>query len=150
MKKVCVTKQIEFDAGHRLPNHASKCKNLHGHRYQIDITIEGEINDIEGHTEQGMVVDFSVIKQVAEETILKPWDHAFFVYKNDSAVLDFLNTMSDHKTIITDLPPTAEYLAQLAFDNISLSFKQHSGDRVKLKSLKLYETPTSWAEVNPS
>ena len=39
-----ITTRLEFDAGHRIPSHKSNCKNLHGHRYCIEVTIKGDIN----------------------------------------------------------------------------------------------------------
>ena len=38
-----ITTRMEFDSGHRIPNHKSVCKNLHGHRYAIEVTVKGEI-----------------------------------------------------------------------------------------------------------
>ena len=40
-----ITTRLEFDAGHRIPNHKSNCKNLHGHRYAIEVTVTGPIHD---------------------------------------------------------------------------------------------------------
>ncbi|MDP2056292.1 MAG: 6-carboxytetrahydropterin synthase, partial [Thiobacillus sp.] len=34
-----ITRRLEFDAGHRIPNHASQCRHLHGHRYALEITL---------------------------------------------------------------------------------------------------------------
>ncbi len=150
MSVLSVTKKIEFDAGHRLPNHYSKCKNLHGHHYSLEITLEGEINTTPNETNEGMLIDFSEIKEITEKCIIKPWDHAFFVYKNDSKVKNFLETLDNHKTIVTELPPTAEHLAQMAFEVITSELNSHTkslNNKVTLTGLKLYETPTSWAEI---
>ena len=38
-----ITRRLEFDAGHRIPNHNSQCRHLHGHRYAIEITLSGEV-----------------------------------------------------------------------------------------------------------
>src|SRR5260363_127088 len=35
-----ITRQLAFDAGHRIPDHQSRCRNLHGHRYVLDITLK--------------------------------------------------------------------------------------------------------------
>ena len=35
---ISVTRRLEFDAGHRIPDHRSQCRNLHGHRYVLEIT----------------------------------------------------------------------------------------------------------------
>ena len=146
-KTLSVTKQIDFEAGHRLPFHHSKCKNLHGHHYVIEFSLEGIINTTEGNTEQGMVVEFADIKKIAKEVIKGPWDHAFIAYEKDHAVIEFLNSLKDHKTVLTPLPPTAEHLADLAFDKLNEAIQKKYGQTLQLKRLRLYETPTSWAEV---
>jgi 6-pyruvoyltetrahydropterin/6-carboxytetrahydropterin synthase len=61
-----ITKIIERDMGHRVLNHKSKCSNLHGHRYKAYITMEGEIIQAKGDTNEGMVIDFSDIKAIAK------------------------------------------------------------------------------------
>jgi 6-pyruvoyltetrahydropterin/6-carboxytetrahydropterin synthase len=38
-----VTKIVEWDMGHRVPNHKSKCRNPHGHRYRLEVTIGGPL-----------------------------------------------------------------------------------------------------------
>ena len=54
-----ITRRLEFDAGHRIPNHDSRCRHLHGHRYAIEVTVSGDIVTAEGDAEQGMVTDFA-------------------------------------------------------------------------------------------
>ncbi|MEZ4741491.1 MAG: 6-carboxytetrahydropterin synthase [Bdellovibrionota bacterium] len=143
-----ITKQISFEAGHRLPNHNSKCKNLHGHHYVVEFTITGNIQSTAGASDQGMIVDFSDVKLIADDVIKKPWDHAFFVFKHDRVLVDFLNSLDGHKTVITEHPPTAEHLAEVAYSKLSHAIRKFYTDRrVVLGCLRLYETPTSWAEV---
>ena len=60
-----VTRRLEFDAGHRIPDHKSQCKHLHGHRYVLEITLSGEPIDQAGDSSNGMVMDFSEIKALA-------------------------------------------------------------------------------------
>jgi hypothetical protein len=45
-----ITRRLDFDAGHRIPDHASQCKHLHGHRYAIEITLRGRVIDLAGDT----------------------------------------------------------------------------------------------------
>ena len=78
-----ITRRLEFDAGHRIPNHTSQCKHLHGHRYAIEISLSGEVIATEGQSEQGMVMDFSDVKRIAKERVVDVWDHAFLVYRED-------------------------------------------------------------------
>ena len=46
-----VTKVIEIDMGHRVPNHKSKCKNLHGHRYRFEVAVNGELAAEQGSSD---------------------------------------------------------------------------------------------------
>jgi len=53
-----ITRRLEFDAGHRIPNHCQPVPALHGHRYALEITLSEEIIHTEGAAEQGMVMEF--------------------------------------------------------------------------------------------
>src|SRR5512135_49572 len=114
-----ITRRLEFDAGHRIPNHNSQCKHLHGHRYAIEISLSGDIITTEGVSEQVMVMDFSDVKRIAKEEMVDEWDHAFLVYRGDTTVLDFLNSLPGHKTVVLDVIPTAENLAMVAFGRLN-------------------------------
>src|SRR5471030_2446561 len=72
-----ITRKLEFDAGHRIPDHKSQCRNLHGHRYTLEITLTGQVISVEGNSDNGMIMDFSDIKALAKEHLVDVWDHAF-------------------------------------------------------------------------
>jgi len=141
-----ITRRLEFDAGHRIPNHNSQCKHLHGHRYTIEITLSGDVITTEGVSEQGMVMDFSDVKRIAKERVVDLWDHAFLVYRGDKAVLEFLNTLPDHKTVVLEVVPTAENLAKVAFDLLLHAYRDTYGNHLRLERVRLYETPNNWAD----
>src|SRR3990170_6568880 len=117
-----ITRRLEFDTGHRIPNHHSQCRHLHGHRYAIEVTVSGDVVATEGNSEQGMVADFSGIKLLVHQHIVEPWDHAFFAYAKDAPVVDFLRSIPDHRTVLFDAPPTAEHLAVTAFRILEPAF----------------------------
>lgn len=142
-----ITTRLEFDAGHRIPSHKSQCRNLHGHRYAIEITLSGDIIQKEGASENGMVMDFSDVKGIARRAVADVWDHAFLVYKDDEAVLDFLNSLPNHKTVIMDNVPTAENMAKEAFRILQAEYHDTYGNHLKLQRVRLYETPNSWADA---
>ena len=143
-----ITTRLEFDAGHRIPNHKSQCRNLHGHRYVIEITLNGAIIAEEDLSESGMVMDFSDVKRIAKERLVNLWDHAFLVYKKDTAVLDFLNSLPDHKTVIFPTVPTAENMAAEAFRILDNEYQDTYGTQLKLSRVRLYETPNNWADAS--
>lgn len=144
-----ITRRLEFDAGHRIPNHTSQCKHLHGHRYAIEITLSGEVITAEGVSEQGMVMDFSDVKRIAKERVVDVWDHAFLVYRGDTAIVDFLNTLPGHKTVVLETIPTAENLARTAFEALLHAYRDTYGNHLRLVRVRLYETPNNWADYAP-
>lgn len=141
-----ITRRLEFDAGHRIPNHTSQCRHLHGHRYAIEITLSGEVIAVDGSPEQGMVMDYSEVKRIAMEQLVDAWDHAFLVYREDRAVVDFLNGLPGHKTVVMDEPPTAENLAALAFRILNATYRDTYGNHLQLERVRIYETPNNWAD----
>ncbi len=142
-----ITTRLEFDAGHRIPDHKSQCRNLHGHRYVIEITLSGDIINTSNTSENGMVMDFSDVKQIARNSVVDVWDHAFLVFKEDKVVLDFLKSLPNHKTVIFPTVPTAENMAAEAFNILKSQYKDTYGNHLTLERVRLYETPNSWADA---
>ncbi len=142
-----ITRKLEFDAGHRIPDHKSQCRNLHGHRYTLHITLRGAVIEEEGSSDNGMIMDFSDIKTLAKEHLVDVWDHAFLVYEKDWPVRDFLASLPDHKTVVIHRIPTVENLAQTAFQILDPVYQDRYGTGLRLHKLVLYETPNCWAEI---
>ena len=142
-----ITTKLEFDAGHRIPHHNSSCKNLHGHRYAIEVTIKGEVVSDESNSDFGMVMDFKDAKELIKKTIVEEWDHSFIVYKDDTVVLKFLESLDDHKTVVFPLVPTAENMALVAMESLKTSFDKKFGSLIKPFKVRLYETPNNWADA---
>ncbi|MCX8016943.1 MAG: 6-carboxytetrahydropterin synthase QueD [Rhodocyclaceae bacterium] len=141
-----ITRRLEFDAGHRIPDHQSQCRHLHGHRYAIEITLEGEVIEAAGRPDTGMVMDFSEVKAIAMQHLVEAWDHAFLVFRGDAPLVDFLATLPGHKTVVLDCVPTAENLARLAFAILDPLYRDTYGNHLHLKRVRLYETPNCWAD----
>lgn len=70
-----ITKEIGIDMAHRVPNHGSKCRNLHGHRYKIEVGVDDKLITKEGDPAEGMVIDFSDLKKVMMDYIDASYDH---------------------------------------------------------------------------
>ncbi len=142
-----ITRRLEFDAGHRIPNHSSQCRHLHGHRYALEITLSGKIITADGAAEQGMVMDFSEVKTIAQRHVADIWDHAFLAWRDDKSVVEFLQTLPGHKTVLFDAPPTAEQLAVTAFRILDKVYRDQYGNGLKLENVRIYETPNCWADA---
>jgi 6-pyruvoyltetrahydropterin/6-carboxytetrahydropterin synthase len=143
-----ITRKLEFDAGHRIPDHKSQCRNLHGHRYVLHITLVGQVVEQEGQSDSGMIMDFSDVKSLAKQHLVDVWDHAFLVYEKDEAVKQFLESLPDHKTVVLNRIPTVENLARIAFDILKGVYHDCYGRHLRLAKITLYETPNCWAEIS--
>lgn len=144
---ITITRKLEFDAGHRIPDHKSQCRNLHGHRYTLEVTLVGAVIEEEGSSDNGMIMDFSDVKALAKQHLVDVWDHAFLAYEKDHVVREFLDSIPGHKTVIIDRIPTVENLAQTAFNILSAAYQDRYGTGLRLQKLVLHETPNCWAEI---
>ena len=115
-----VTIEQTFAAGHALRNYHGKCENVHGHNYRCQVTMEGEDLD-----DTGLLVDFVLLKKVVG-AVIDRMDHQWL---NDFPPFDVLN-------------PSAENIAKFIYDEV---IKGIQTPRVRLGSVKLWETDTSFA-----
>lgn len=143
-----INKEIQFDAGHRVPLHTSKCKNPHGHRYRVVAHVEGEL--ITKGSESGMVRDFSIVKELLTERVHDVYDHGFIVQAIDydmhcslGLYFDVENNeyINEHdwKIIVVPFIPTAECLAKAIYDDLK------ANGLPNLIRIDVWETPTSCA-----
>jgi len=127
---------------HALWNHDGTCRNVHGHSYILFVTIIGKLTDDNHSPKSGMVVDFSDIKKWVKSEIIDELDHCFVV--SSDADIENLKKVQQmfEKMKIVDFQPTCENLLVYMADII----KKNMPDHIELYSLKLHETPTSYAE----
>lgn len=64
-----VTRSFTFEAAHRLPWHPGRCKDLHGHSYRLEVTVEGPVGP------DGVVSDFADVKEVVKREVVDRYDH---------------------------------------------------------------------------
>ena len=140
-----IGKVIQWDMGHRVLNHRSICKGLHGHRYKAEICVEGELIQMPGTSEEGMVIDFADIKKIAQKYIQEELDHAFMVWDKDEELLEFFKHSKGHKPVIVPFTPTAENVAVYIFHILKDKFSDVYKTGLHLQSIKLWETPSSYA-----
>jgi 6-pyruvoyltetrahydropterin/6-carboxytetrahydropterin synthase len=67
-----ITKKFTFDSAHKLNDYQGKCKNLHGHTYTLNITVEGEIDQA-----TGMVIDFYKLNEIVKSKVVNLLDHTY-------------------------------------------------------------------------
>ena len=140
-----IVKIIQWDMGHRVLHHRSICKGLHGHRYKAEICVSGDLVSEFGKSEEGMVIDFADIKKMSQEFIQSKLDHAFMVWEKDEELLNFFNESKGHKPVIVPFTPTAENVAVYIYNTLKDKFHDVYKTGLHLHSIKLWETPSSYA-----
>ncbi|MEZ8009210.1 MAG: 6-carboxytetrahydropterin synthase [Candidatus Poseidoniaceae archaeon] len=141
---------VETDTGHRVPNHKSKCRHMHGHRYRFEAEIEGDTVQETGVSEEGMLMDFSDVSAILMEHVHDIVDHAFVVYEGDLEARKACEAMGEgHRTVVVPFIPTAENLAKWAFEQVQPHISTAYGNRLKLVAMHVRETPKSTASWIP-
>jgi 6-pyruvoyltetrahydropterin/6-carboxytetrahydropterin synthase len=136
--QISVTRKLTFCAGHRVRNHESKCKNLHGHNYVVWVTAQAPKLDA-----LGRVVDFSVLKDRLGSWLDVNWDHGFIVWEADVEAQAALRMISGQKKAIVPFNPTAEEMAQYLLNVICPALMV--GIDVTVTSIRIDETENCWA-----
>ncbi|AWH73833.1 6-carboxytetrahydropterin synthase QueD [Dokdonia sp. Dokd-P16] len=143
MSKIRITKQFTFETGHALYGYDGKCKNVHGHSYKLSVTVIGEpITDMD-NAKLGMVIDFGDLKKIVNREIVNVFDHATVFNKNTPHV-ELAKELSDrgHDVLLVDYQPTSEMMVI----DFAAKIQSFLPDSIKLHSLRLSETATSYAE----
>lgn len=153
-----ISKEVEFDAGHRVPSHGSKCRHPHGHRYRVRVTCRGQIVDEAGSPDDGMLVDFGDLKALMTTLVHDVLDHSFVCHSDDPllAVLADAGPLVDPGCEggwrIVEFPyvPTAENIARWCWDQLAGPLESRFRDGLALAEVAVWETPTSVAYYHGS
>lgn len=132
-----ITRRFSIDMGHRLVNHEGKCKNIHGHRYEIEISCRGPVK----LDAVGRVIDFGVIKQEVGAWLDEVFDHGFVAEKDDPVIPFLIETQQKH--VVIDCPPSVENLVHLWFDGAA---ELLAGKGIVVTKVRAYETENCWSE----
>ncbi len=136
MPRVRVTRRLHFSAAHRIyrPDWSDQrnaevfgdCANphWHGHNYEIDVTVEGEVDP-----ETGYVMDLKLLRDLVEERVLADVDH-----RNLNLQVPWLK----------DVNPTTENLVVAVWERI----KGGLPEGVRLERIVLWETPRNSVEYS--
>lgn len=159
--------------GHRVPNHKSKCRNLHGHRYTIEVGCDDKVVDTQGASDEGMVIDFSDLKEIMMDVIDAKYDHGFVMYEKDNfkpmfemmgyglgttdcqqiyeavdkASVEITILEKEQKIIFVPFIPTAENLSKHWYELLKPVLQERG---IKIKYVKVKETPTTTATYEES
>ena len=127
---------------HALLGYDGLCKNIHGHSYTLVVTVIGTPISDSNSPKKGMLIDFKDLKHIIKTRIVDRFDHALVL--NSGTPKDLLDVMIKNyeKIILTDYQPTTENMIA----DMAQHIKEMLPPGLRLLSLRLRETPTSYAE----
>lgn len=136
-----VTRRLSFDAAHRLINHESKCRYVHGHRYELEASFTApSVDDV------GRIVDFGVIKARLGTWIDEHWDHTLILCRDDDVLGSAVDGITGQTTYYLPYNPTAENMARYLYESIIPTlFKDLP---LQCTGLRLHETPNCYADID--
>lgn len=143
MNTIRITKQFTFETGHALYGYDGKCRNVHGHSYKLHVTVIGSPNNDSNHVKYGMVIDFSDLKKIVKKEIVELFDHAT-VFNKNTPHIELAKLLKDrgHNVLLVDYQPTSEMM----IIDFAKKIEKELPPFIKLHSLKLQETESSYAE----
>jgi len=141
LQTIRLTKEFKFEMAHALKGYDGLCRNIHGHSYELLVTITGIPVSDTNSVKLGMVMDFGDLKKIVRKSIIDEFDHAL-VLSRESANDFKPDAEMFGRTILVDYQPTSE---NMLIDFVA-RLKNQLPANVKLHHLLLRETVTSYAE----
>lgn len=134
MSTITCTRKIGFDAAHRVVQHESKCKYVHGHRYTLEATFSaGRLDSL------GRIIDFGVIKEKLGTWIDTNWDHTIVLWEKDKELGELIAGQTGQVPYYIPTNPTAENMALYLLETICP--KLFAEDSITCTSVHIQETP---------
>ncbi len=149
-----VCKRFVVESGHMLSKHPASCRFPHGHTRTIEVVVAADSLDA-----NDMVIEFKALK-LALEPEIERYDHAMAINSDDPFLASLGAYPEEAVVVVPGQDPTTEVLAKRLYDFAAEVLAQgfegqdSSGvvyripaGRVRLERVRVWETPSSWAEV---
>ena len=137
-----VTKEFNFETAHALWGYDGKCANIHGHSYKLTVTVSGPLIDNENEVKNGMIIDFSDLKEMGYKQVVSVFDHSLLVNGNTPHA-KYAEVENGYARIICcSYQPTCENMLIDMVQRLKEGLPKH----ISLKYARLRETASSYAE----
>jgi 6-pyruvoyltetrahydropterin/6-carboxytetrahydropterin synthase len=137
-----VTREFAFEMAHVLGNYDGPCRNVHGHSYRLFVTLAGVPSEDINNPKNGMVIDFTELKNIVLNKIVNQFDHSVVVSSEFDKDKKEMMEKTFGNTVIVNYQPTCENLVA----DFAEKLKNAMPAGVSLHSLRLFETAKSYAE----
>jgi 6-pyruvoyltetrahydropterin/6-carboxytetrahydropterin synthase len=137
-----LTKVFHFETGHALNEYEGACKNIHGHSYELRVSVTTSNQSDDFLPAPGFIIDFKEIKKIVTQKIVDHLDHKLILSKAYLQKHPQFNELEN--LIIWDFEPSAENILLFIKNTLFNEFPEE----IKLRKLLLYETKSSFVEWN--
>jgi len=143
--KQYISRKLNFDSGHRVMNQAYKCKSLHGHTYNTELTFE-----FDAASDLGYSIDFSEIKRIGVEWIMDYMDHGMILNPHDITIIEATKATNSKMWLMSlngegeYCNPSVENIAKEIFLAMMVLFQPYKD--LRISKVIIYETPNCWTE----
>jgi 6-pyruvoyltetrahydropterin/6-carboxytetrahydropterin synthase len=142
VRVIRVTREFSFEMAHALKNYDGPCRNVHGHSYRLFVTLTGTPVSETENPKNGMIIDFTDLKDIVLKKIINLFDHSVVVSNDYGHEKMEMMKKTFGNTVIVDYQPTCENLVA----DFAERLKNQMPKGVKVHSLRLFETAKSCAE----
>jgi 6-pyruvoyltetrahydropterin/6-carboxytetrahydropterin synthase len=137
-----ITKIFHFESAHAILEYDGKCRNIHGHSYELHVTVTRDHMTGDYLPAPSFIIDFKVLKQMIREEVIDKVDHQLLL---SQAYLKEKQPGFTANLLVLEAEPSAE--------NLLIYFKRAIEKKLpaslRLAGLKLFETKDSYAEWVP-
>ena len=138
MPTLSITKIFTFEAAHALLGYDGLCANIHGHSYRLEVTVcSPALDSVEpgryiesdkADPKNGMLFDFSELKKCVNQSIVDVFDHALILNREGNAEIgEMLKTR---------------------YQKVAQRLQAVLPEKIRLKRMRLYETATSYTDLD--
>ncbi len=131
-----VKKSISFCMAHKLTNH----RELHGHSYELEIVLEGNVLNDPTSPDDGLVIDYKAIEKIARDTIIDQLDRSCIISENDPITPTLRHIQDQIKIIFVPFVTSSEQVVKWIFEKLAPGFEAYSTNKIKLVALTLRDS----------
>ena len=131
-----VKKSISFCMAHKLTNH----RELHGHSYELEIVLEGDILNDPTSPNDGLVMDYKAVEKIARETIIDQLDRSCMISENDPITPTLRLIQDQIKIIFVPFVTSSEQVVKWIFEKLAPAFETYATNKIKLTALTLRDS----------
>jgi len=135
-----VTKIFRFEMAHAIQGYNGACQHIHGHSYELHVSIKSSKKNDDFLDSPGFIFDFKELKQLVNKAIIHKLDHQLTLSEDYLKHHHFMSHFEN--LIIWKMEPTAENILLYIRNTLQKELPQN----VLLHKLKIYETHDSYAE----